>query len=95
MGEKERQNGSCAVVRSRSEEARIVRNWLMLVACLPLGTRVMPGPELLPIAISGSLIARVYADIHDPCCHTKATGMPQGLGHHLDHFGVMILLGPC
>lgn len=35
MGEKERFNGFCAMVRGRSEEPRAVRNWLMVATCLP------------------------------------------------------------
>lgn len=33
MGGKERLNGFCVMVRVRSEEARAVRNWLMVAAC--------------------------------------------------------------
>lgn len=39
MGEKEGQNGLCAVVRHSSEETRVVKNGLMLAACLPPETR--------------------------------------------------------
>lgn len=39
MGKKARQDGLCAVVRGSSEEVRVVRNGLMLTACLPLCTR--------------------------------------------------------
>lgn len=46
---RKRQKGSWAVVRGRTEEARTVRNGLMLVACLSPGTRVVSRPELLPM----------------------------------------------
>lgn len=39
-------DGSCAVVRGSSEEARAERNGLVLIACLLPETRVMPGPGL-------------------------------------------------
>ena len=39
MGEKERQDGLYAMVRGSSEEVRVVRNGLMLTACLPPCTR--------------------------------------------------------
>lgn len=53
MGEKERHNGLCAVLRGRFEEVRPMRNGLVLVACLPHRTRVMS--ELLPRAMSRSI----------------------------------------
>lgn len=57
------------MVRGSSEEAKAVRNGLMLAGCLPLGTRVTSGPELLPMAMSESMTARVCVDTHSPCCH--------------------------
>lgn len=47
IGEKERQSGSRAMIRGRFEEMGSVRNGLMLVACLPSGTRVTSGSGLL------------------------------------------------
>lgn len=42
----------------------------MLGACLPPRTWVKSGPGLLPtMAISRYATARVYADVHDSCCH--------------------------
>ena len=55
--------------KRHSEEAKAVRNGLMLAACLPLRTRVTSGSELLPMAMSESMTARVCVDTHSPCCH--------------------------
>lgn len=58
------------MVTGSSEEAKAVRNGLMLAAaCLPLGTRVTLGSELLPMAMSESMTARVCVDTHSPCYH--------------------------
>lgn len=54
----------------------------MLAASLPPVARVMSGPGLLPISISGSLTARVHVDVHDPCCH-QGHGDAWGVGCHL------------
>lgn len=40
----------------RAEDARVVRDRLMLVARLPLRTRVTSGPGLLPGAMSGCTV---------------------------------------
>lgn len=69
VGEKERQNCLYSVVRGCSEEMRAVRDRVMLAVCLPPGTRMTSMPGLLPIAISGSVRARVYVDIYDLCSH--------------------------
>ena len=62
--------------KRQSEEVRAVRNGLMLVACLPPGTRVTSGSGLLPKAILGlwQLDYMLASMIH---VATKATGMPR------------------
>lgn len=56
MGEKVKQNDSCAVERGGAEEVKAVRSGLMWVGCLPPRARVMSGPRLLPRAMSGSIV---------------------------------------
>lgn len=56
MVEKVKQNGSCAVERGGTEEAKAVRSGLMWVGCLPPRARVMSGPRLLPRAMSESMV---------------------------------------
>lgn len=55
-GEEEKQNGSCAVGRSRTGEAKTVRNKLVSVACLPPGAKVTSRPGMLPTAMSGFVV---------------------------------------
>lgn len=74
-------DGSCAVLRGSSEEGRVVRNGLMLVACLLLVTKVTSGPGMLLMAISGSTTARVYVT-------TKAMGMLRVWVTTCNHFDV-------
>lgn len=59
MGDREQQAGSCAVGRGGTEEVRVVRNRLMCVVCLLLGTchTQTCHTRLLPVAISGSVIS--------------------------------------
>lgn len=52
---RKKQNGSRALERGRSENARMLRNRLMCMACMPSGTRVMSGPGLLLRTVSGSI----------------------------------------
>lgn len=68
MGEKERQNGLCAV-EGGVLKREAVRKGLMLATHLPSGSRVMSLPGLLPMAIFGSVTVGVYVDISDPCYH--------------------------
>lgn len=51
--EGEKQNGSCAVERDGTEEAKAVRNRLTWVAFLPLRLRMTSRPGLLPRIMSG------------------------------------------
>lgn len=53
MGKKEKQNGFFVVVRGRSEGESMVKNGPMLVACLPLRTRMMSGAGLLSRTMTG------------------------------------------
>lgn len=55
-GEKEKQSSSWVVVRNRSEETKVMKNGLVLVACVPSKTRVTFRPGLLPRAIPGLVI---------------------------------------
>lgn len=71
---RKRQNGSGAVVRGGSAEARAVRNGPMSVTCLPPRTRVTSGPGMLPTAISGSATLRFLLTSMTSVA-TKATGM--------------------
>lgn len=58
MGEKVKQKGSCAVERGRTEEVKVVRNRLMLEACLPPRDMVMSGSGLLLRTMSGSMLTQ-------------------------------------
>lgn len=86
--ERKRQNGSGAVVRGGSAEARAVRNGPMSVTCLPPRTRVTSGPGMLPTAISGSATLRFLLTSMTSVA-TKATGMSRvwvtTCGHHGIH----------
>lgn len=84
VGEKKKQNGYRAVVRGSSEEARAVRNGLMLAACLSPETRVTWGPGMLPTA---------FQDGHDPCFH-QGRGDAQGVGRHLKPFWCLRAVPP-
>lgn len=86
MGKKEKQNGFFVVVRSRSEEESMVKNGLMLVASLPLRTRMMSGAGLLSRTMTGGhTAAGVWADAH---VATKDKGMPRVLANTCHHIGV-------
>lgn len=76
------------MVRGGSEEARDVRNGLLLTASLPPRNQMTSKPGLLPIAISGSVAARVCVDVHDPRC-SQSHGFARGVGHHLCPWAVM------
>lgn len=52
MGKKERQDDFSALVKGRIEEARGMKNRLILVTCLSPGTRLISRPGLLPRATS-------------------------------------------
>lgn len=52
-GKKETQNGFFVGVRSRSEAKGMVKNGLMVVACLPLRTRMMSGAGMLSRTMIG------------------------------------------
>ena len=84
MGEKEKRNGSCAVVRESSEAARAVRNGLMFAACLPAGTKVMSG---LGCCLELCLVLWPYHS-WGPCWHPWLTlpSRPQGC---------VVSWGPC
>ena len=78
MGENKKQNALYAVERSRSAAASMVRNGLMLVACLLPRTRVMSVAELMPRTMTGDpTAARVYVDVHEPCCHKDHTDIQE------------------
>lgn len=78
-GGKERQSGSCAVVRGRSEETTVVKNGLMLVAYLPPRSGVTSGPELLPRTMSGSVVLSQLGSLLMSMAHvvTKTMGVPR------------------
>lgn len=73
MEEKEKHNVSCAVERGKTEKAKVERNRLMWVACLPPRFGVTTGPRLLPRAMSGSVLLpqREYVLISMACVATK------------------------
>lgn len=77
-GKKEVEWFTCG--KRHSEEAKAVRNRLMLEACLPPRTRVTSGSELLPMAMSESMTARVCVDTHSPCYH-QGLQDAEGLGY--------------
>lgn len=85
--ERKRQNGSGAVVRGGSAEARAVRNGPMSVTCLPPRTRVTSGPGMLPTAISGSATLRFLLTSMTSVA-TKATGMSRVWVTTCGHRGV-------
>lgn len=71
MGEKEKQTGSFAMERGRTEKVKTVRNRLMWVACLLPWAMVTSSPRLLPRVMSRSMSA------------TNGHKDVWGLSHHL------------
>ena len=85
MREKEKQKGPCPVERGRTEEERVVRNRLVLEACLPPRDMVMSRSGLLLRIMSGSMLTSMTHDA------TKIHRLP---GIWVTIYG-HALLGPC
>ena len=70
MGENKNGEWFLCYGKKRSAATSMLRNGLMLVACLLPRTRVMSSAELLPKTMTGDpTAAGVYVDVHEPCCH--------------------------
>lgn len=67
----------CAVLRGSSEEARAVRDGLMLAACLP------PGPSVVLVLLQPGCVLMFMNHVA-----TKAMGMPGVWAATCGHFGV-------
>lgn len=88
--ERRRWNSSRAVARGSCEEPKVLRNQLMLAACLPPGTRVTSGLGLLLRVMSGSVVLPQLGSVLIFMTHiaTNATGMPRVWASTYGYFAV-------